>query len=91
MNRRQFLLSTAVLGLSASTYAGIKFWPEQGLTNPRLSGMPDKLKNDPLMRQIWAGLDPTQVWDSHVHLVGTGDSERNIKSAVWVNPQMDNY
>ena len=78
MNRRQFLLSTAVLGLSASTYAGIKFWPEQGLTNPRLSGMPDKLKNDPLMRQIWAGLDPAQVWDSHVHLVGTGDSERNI-------------
>ena len=89
MNRRQFLLSTAVLGLSASTYAGIKFWPEQGLTNPCLSGMPDKLKNDPLMNQIWAGLDPTQVWDSHVHLVGTGDSERNIESAVWVNPQMD--
>lgn len=91
MNRRQFILASAACGLSAASYAGFNFWPEQGFTNPCLAGLPLHIKNHPLMTTVLAGLDFAQVWDSHVHLVGTGDSSRNIGSAVWVNPQMDSY
>jgi uncharacterized protein len=91
MNRRQFLLGSTALGLSVTAFAGIRYWPEQGFTNPCLSGLPAEILNNPLMAQIWAGLDSSQVWDCHVHLVGTGDSNRGIESAVWVNPQMDSY
>ena len=86
MNRRQFLLGTAALGFSASAYAGIRYWPEQGFTNPCLNGLPDDIKQHRLMRQIWAGINPQNVWDSHVHLVGVGDS-----SGIWFNPNMDSY
>jgi uncharacterized protein len=91
MNRRQFLLGLGVAGASSLAYAGYKFWPEQGLSNPCLAGLPDDFKNHPLMQQIWQGIDAGQVWDSHVHLVGTGDAARHIDSAVWVNPAMDSY
>lgn len=86
MNRRQFLLGAAALGFSASAYAGIRYWPEQGFSNPCLSGLPDDIKQHPLMRQIWAGINPQNVWDSHVHLVGVGGS-----SGIWFNPNMDSY
>lgn len=89
MNRRQFLTGITALGASALGYAGVKFWPEQGFINPCLSGLPEQIKAHPLMQQIWAGIDAMQVWDSHVHLVGTGDSARHIESAVWVNPTMN--
>lgn len=91
MNRRQFLLSAAALGASSVAVAGIRLWPEQGFTNPCLSGLPDDIKHNPLMQKIWQGIDASQVWDCHVHLVGTGDSARGIERAVWVNPQMDSY
>ena len=91
MNRRQFLLGLGAIGASSLAYGGYKFWPEQGLKNPCLSGLPNTIKNHELMQQIWQGLDATKVWDSHVHLVGTGDSARHIDSAVWVNPAMDSY
>ena len=31
------------------------------------------------------GIDATRVWDSHSHLVGTGDSD----SGIYVNPATD--
>ena len=37
------------------------------------------------MRGAWDGLDATQVWDCHVHLVGTGDSG----SGSFVNPRTE--
>ena len=89
MNRRQFLFGTAGLSMAATAYAGLRFWPESGLTNPCLSGLPLSLQQNPIMQKVWAGLDASQVWDCHVHLVGTGDDARGIESAVWVNPQMD--
>lgn len=92
MNRRQFLLGLGVAGASSLTYAGYKFWPEQGLINPCLSGLPDVILKNPLMQKIWQGIDAKQVWDSHVHLVGTGDSQSNIENkSVWFNPNMDSY
>jgi len=37
------------------------------------------------VQAAWEGLDATQVWDSHAHLVGTGDSG----SGIYVNPRME--
>jgi len=36
------------------------------------------------VRSAWQGIDPAKVWDSHAHLVGTGDSG----SGIVVNPRM---
>lgn len=87
MNRRQFICGLGLLGLSSLGYAGIKFWPEQGLLNPCLDKLPDSIHSHPLMQQVWAGIKPELVWDSHVHLVGTGDGANGI----WFNPNMDSY
>lgn len=37
------------------------------------------------MKSAWEGIDPAQAWDSHAHLIGTGDSG----SGIYVNPGMD--
>lgn len=87
MNRRQFLFSAAAIGLSTSAYAGFRLWPESGFKNPCLSGMPEALKDHPLMTQIWAGIDATQVWDCHAHIVGAGNSG----SGAWFNPNMESW
>jgi len=82
---------------SGMAQAGLKWWPGIGLNNDCLSGLPEHLKNHPLMKQIWANIDAAQVWDTHVHIVGTGDSDstdtNNIqsKNKVWFNPDMDSY
>jgi len=55
--------------------------------NPCFSGMPEQLHNHPLMKEIWMGIDPNQFWDSHVHVVGTGDGD----SGIWFNPNMDTW
>ena len=90
MNRRQFLLGLGVAGASSLVYTGYKFWPEQGLINPCLAALPNDILEGPLMQQVWQGIDATQVWDSHVHLVGTGDSQSTTENkVVWFNPSMD--
>jgi uncharacterized protein len=88
MNRRQFLIGASALTISSLTYASYKFWPEVGFTNPCINGLPDSLKQHPLMQQIWRGLDTSQVWDCHMHITGVGDS---AKSGAWFNPVMDSY
>jgi predicted TIM-barrel fold metal-dependent hydrolase len=37
------------------------------------------------VRSAWDGLDASQVWDAHAHLIGTGDSS----SGIQLNPRMD--
>jgi uncharacterized protein len=36
------------------------------------------------VQAAWQGVDPAQLWDSHAHLVGTGDSG----AGIYVNPRM---
>lgn len=83
MNRRQFLRGAA--GLGGLGLAGWSLWPRAGMLNPCRSGLPPELAGHPLMRRVWAGLDPARVWDMHVHLVGVGDAD----SGAWANPKMD--
>ncbi|HSQ04895.1 MAG TPA: hypothetical protein VLN59_12710, partial [Burkholderiales bacterium] len=73
MNRRQFLRGGAVLGVSATGYAGWRHWPEEGLANPCLDALPQEVMKNEVARRAFADLDAAQVWDCHVHLVGVGD------------------
>lgn len=54
-------------------------WPEAGLWNPCLGPLPSELAKDERLQAVWAGLDVTQVWDSHAHLIGVGDSASGIR------------
>jgi mannonate dehydratase len=58
-------------------------WPEEGVWNPCLAGLPRRLAAHELVRSAWAGLDPAQVWDTHAHLMGIGDAA----SGVVVDPR----
>lgn len=82
MKRRRFLTALGGTMLAAGTAAW--FWPEQGIVNPCLAALPPELAEHELVRTAWEGIDCRQVWDSHVHLVGTGDSG----SGITVNPRM---
>ena len=53
--------------------------------NPCLARLPRRLAEHELVRSAWQGIDPARVWDSHAHLVGTGDSG----SGIVVNPRME--
>ena len=71
---RRRLLAVAGTGLAGA--AGLlawNFWPEQGWLNPCLGAVPPELLDHPLVREAWEGLDPANVWDAHVHLLGAGD------------------
>lgn len=90
LNRRQFLKTaawgTGALGVTALSGSALaRWWPEQGLKNPCLSDLPTDPAARDIMARTWDGLDPTQVWDSHAHLVGVGDGG----SGIYVNPHMD--
>ncbi|BCM26275.1 amidohydrolase family protein [Methyloradius palustris] len=89
MKRRDFILGMGLLGASAAAWGGYQYWPKPGLMNPCLPGLPDEVRNHPLMQKVWQGLDSAQVWDCHVHLVGTGDSATS--DSPWFNPNMDSY
>ena len=81
MNRRNFLrLSSlfAVAGLTACRFDGKVFNPCKEDTAP------EAWLTHPTVTAAWEGVDEQNVWDGHVHLVGTGDSD----SGVWVNPEM---
>lgn len=73
--RRQWLQAAAALPLatcaaraSASTCA---------------EPVPAPWADHPLLAQVWDGLDPSQLWDAHAHLVGTGGSG----GGAMVNPE----
>lgn len=87
MNRRQFIKRAGVIGgaVGALGLVGWSQWPQASVLNPCRAGLPSEITQHPLMSQIWAGLDPSKVWDVHTHLVGVGDSN----SGAWANPKMN--
>ena len=85
MNRRQFLRRVGLLSLAGAGLAGWSLWPEAGVINPCRAGLPPELAGHELMRSVWAGVNPANVWDAHAHLVGVGDGD----SGAWANPNMD--
>ena len=68
LSRRHLLCCGAAAGLFTSLATPAR----AGLLNTCQRGIPDALR--PLVERTFDGLDPTQLWDVHTHLLGTGDS-----------------
>lgn len=82
INRRHFLVLLGLFGLAA---VGLRYWPRQGWWNPCLEGpIPAALLQHELLQAAWQGIDPNQVWDSHVHIAGVGDGA----SGIHIDPDM---
>ena len=84
MKRRRLLGLAAALG-AGGIGAAWKLWPEQGMLNPCLAGLPPRLAGHEVVRAAWEGIDATRVWDGHAHLAGIGDSG----DGVWINPDSE--
>jgi mannonate dehydratase len=81
--RRSFLKAAGVLlatgfgiGIANET-SGFRL-AKPFIFNPCRSGLPESLRNSLWLTKVWQGLDPTQVWDCHAHIAGTGDSDSGI-------------
>jgi predicted TIM-barrel fold metal-dependent hydrolase len=84
MKRRSLLLSAGCVA-TVGAFAAWKFWPSEGLANPCQAALPEPLAHHPVVAAAWEDIPPAQMWDAHVHLVGTGDSD----SGIWTNPQLE--
>lgn len=54
------------------------------LVNKCRVAIPTGLIDSSWLQQAWAGIDPAQLWDCHVHLAGIGDGG----SGIVVGPQL---
>ncbi|WP_230970753.1 amidohydrolase family protein [Nitrogeniibacter aestuarii] len=73
-SRRNFLIAGGLLAGGAAIGALSRPW----LINPCLAALPADLGEHPLLKRVWAGVDPAMVWDCHVHLAGVGDGSSGI-------------
>ncbi len=81
MNRRRFLAgSGAAAALSMAGWSVAR----PVVINPCRAAIPAALLDSPWLQQAWAGIDPSLVWDCHVHLAGLGDGG----SGIEVGPQL---
>jgi hypothetical protein len=80
MKRRQFLR----LGMGVVAAAGATAWARPRIWNPCRAALPPELAHHSIIREAWSGIDVARVWDSHVHVAGTGDSD----SGIVVGPQL---
>lgn len=84
MNRRAFLGAACATGLLAS---GCDFSLRDGVYKRCLDGLPPDLREHPLVRSAWQGIDAAKVLDTHCHVFGDGDSG----SGLWYNPKLDDF
>ncbi|MDR1647443.1 MAG: amidohydrolase [Zoogloeaceae bacterium] len=75
-NRRRFLFGA--LGLAGLAGMGYALGKPHFLNTCRPAVLPPELAQSPWLAQVWDDLDPADVWDTHVHLAGIGDSESGI-------------
>ena len=85
MKRRNLLLAAGAALAGSAAFVAWRYWPEQGFWNPCHARLPRRLAEHELVRAAWEGIDAAQCWDSHTHLIGTGDSG----SGIFVNPATD--
>ena len=82
MNRRDFLKAAGLIPLGVT---GCQYLPVEGFYNPcHQNQLPKHLREHDLVLESWQGIDTSQVWDVHTHLIGIGDSQPGL----WVNPRM---
>ncbi len=86
LSRRKMLAALGLTGITGLT--GCKYWPDDTILNQCQSPvLPEHLQEHPVIVKAWQGIDPAQLWDTHVHLIGTGDSD----SGVWITPRMASW
>jgi predicted TIM-barrel fold metal-dependent hydrolase len=85
LRRRNLLLGAGAALTGLSSFVAWRYWPEQGFWNPCHARLPRHLADHELVRAAWEGIDAANVWDSHAHLIGTGDAG----SGIYVNPRTD--
>ncbi len=86
--KRRTLVGLLALAAASGTLWMFRDWlPVRGLLNPCLTPrLPERIAAHPAVIGAMQGLDFSKVWDCHVHLLGTGDSE---PEDVWLNPTLD--
>jgi uncharacterized protein len=82
LTRRRFLAacSAGALSLISPSVRAEWLWHGCGPTT-----IPESLARNEFMQRLWHGIDATQLWDCHVHLLGRGDHN----SDAWTNPRMN--
>lgn len=80
--RRLLMMSGASIGLVAAGTWGASVLARSPLMNPCLASLPAHLANHELVTSAWTGIDAKQVWDCHVHIAGTGDSDSGITTSA---------
>lgn len=82
ISRRQFLLGAALGG----TALGLGYWPDSRLLNSCLGASPpEDFPAREIIGSALQGIDASQLWDCHAHLVGVGHDN----SGIWINPMME--
>ena len=81
LSRRRFI---GLLGGSAALSAAGWSMAKPAVVNPCRVAIPAALLDSPWLKQAWAGIDPAQLWDCHVHIAGIGDGG----SGIVVGPQL---
>jgi len=96
LQRRQLLkyglVGGAGLGLSATI--GCQHFLESTLFNAcKISSLPSHLANHDFMQQAFEGIDLSQLWDSHFHLIGNGlnPSFDRKESGIWLSSNMTSW
>jgi uncharacterized protein len=89
LNRRHALCCGAALaaGLFTSLRAAAAPTLREGLRNPCRGPVPDELRRHEIVQAAFDGIDASQLWDTHAHLLGTGDSG----SGCTVHPSMQQW
>lgn len=81
LSRRRLL--GAMVGAGALSVTGWSL-AKPAVVNPCRVAIPAALLDSPWLKKAWAGIDPAQVWDCHVHIAGLGDGG----SGIVVGPQL---
>ena len=80
-SKRRRFLAAGLAGIAGAAALGAwRGWPDEGFFNPCRAPLPPELAQHPLVREAWAGLDATRVWDAHAHLLGVGDAGAALPS-----------
>ena len=74
LRRRLLLGGVGGLALGGAAWRFGQPW----LVNPCRAALPADIADHDIIRAAWAGIDPAQVWDCHVHLAGVGDGGSGI-------------
>ncbi|KHD08783.1 hypothetical protein PN36_12985 [Candidatus Thiomargarita nelsonii] len=79
--QRRYFFAGGLAGLSAYHFKA--YWPDNNSFFNDCRQLPDELAKHEIVLSAFEGLDTSQIWDGHVHLLGLGDSN----SGIWINPR----